>query len=390
MRVTRLRLHAFRNYHDCVLHLDDGPVIIRGPNGAGKTGVLEAVHLLATGRSFRTSDQDVLLATGSERGIVEAEVGLPGDRLVRVGAALGDVPGGRRWMLNGVARPRHKDIAVLRCVVFAPDDLRLAKGGPADRRDYLDEALVSVTPRMAGVVSDYMRVLKQRNVLLRSIRGMRSTSAPAALDTWTEMLASKGADLVVDRVALLDRLEPRVREAVEVLAGEAATAVYAPTWTAPEGESDLGDRESVRHGLEQALAGRRGDELERGLTLVGPHRDDMALTLAGRDARTHASQGEQRIMTLALRLAHLAVLEDSTDDPPVLLLDDVFSELDPDRRGRLLERLPVRSQTLITTTSSPDSGGTPPEIAAALEVSGLTRGAPPQVVTIVEGKVVGS
>lgn len=389
MRVTRLRLHAFRNHRDSFLRLEDGPVVVCGPNGAGKTGVLEAVHLLATGRSFRTSDQDVLLAAGSDRGIVEAELALQGDRTVRVGAVVGAVRDAKRWTLNGVPRPRHKDVAVLRCVVFAPDDLRLAKGGPSERREYLDDALATVAPRTAAVTADYLRVLKQRNVLLRSLRGSRGSSVPDALDTWTGMLVSKGADLIIDRVRLLDRLEPRVRDAVEVLAGAPAGVAYAPSWTPGSGEVDLGDPDSVRGSLEAQLVRRRPDELERGLTLVGPHRDDIELKFAGRDVRTHASQGEQRVMALALRLAHLGVLEEVMTDPAVLLLDDVFSELDPERRGRLLEQLPTRSQTLITTTSSPDTGGVPPDVAAALATAGLSEVGAPQVVKIVDGKVVG-
>lgn len=388
MRVVRLRLHAFRNHDESVLHLGDGPVVVCGPNGAGKTGVLEAVYLLAAGRSFRTSDADVLLGAGAERGVVEADVSVAGDRMVRVGAALGDVGIGRRWMLNGTPRPRHRDVAVLRSVVFAPDDLRLVKGGPSERREYVDEVLVSLSPRAGAAISDYQRVLKQRNVLLRSIRGARGAAVPSALDTWTQMVADKGADLVVERQRLLARLGPLVVDAVGVLSGEAAEAAYVPSW-AGDVDVDPGDRQSVQEALAVDLETRRREEIERGITLVGPHRDDVALRFAGRDARTHASQGEQRIVSLALRLAHLAVLEEATDDAPVLLLDDVFSELDPLRRGRLLDRLPRTAQTLLTTTASADEAGVPADVAAALGASGFGGSAGPQVVRVVDGKVIG-
>lgn len=391
MRVVRLRLHAFRNHEESVIGIGDGPVVVCGPNGAGKTGVLEAIHLLATGRSFRTSDADVLVSTGAVRGVVEADVEVAGGRKVRVGAAVGAADAGRRWMLNGTPRPRHRDVAVLRSVVFAPDDLRLAKGGPSERRDYLDEVLVSVAPRASAIISDYQRVLKQRNVLLRSIRGARGQAVPPALDTWTQMVADKGADLVVERSKVLARLAPHVSEAVAALAGEDASTDYTPAWSPPgdEAVTDLSETDSVRSALATALDARRRDEIDRGTTLVGPHRDDIALGFGGRDVRTHASQGEQRVVSLALRLAHLSVLEDTTDDAPVLLLDDVFSELDPQRRGRLLDRLPRDAQTILTTTASADEAGVPPEIRAALTASGLGGTGGAQLVRVVDGKVLG-
>ena len=390
MRVVRLRLHAFRNHSESLLRFDEGPVVVCGPNGAGKTGVLEAVHLLATGSSFRTSDLDILVSTGAERALVEAEMELAGERSVRIGAALGDVSPARRWMLNGTPRPRHSDVALLRAVVFAPDDLRLVKGGPSERREFLDDALVSVKPRTVAVVGDYQRVLKQRNALLRSLKGSRAGHVPPALDTWTEMLSDKGADLVVERVQLLQRLAPRIAAAVQELSGEEAGSGYSPSWdrAAHAGALDhLVDREAVRAGLAHELATRFREEIDRGVTLVGAHRDDVALTFAGRDVRTHASQGEQRVVSLALRLAHLGVLGEVADDPPVLLLDDVFSELDPERRARLLDQLPRGAQTFLTTTSDADAGGMPAEVAAALDASGLDGGVTPQVVRVVGGKV---
>lgn len=391
MHVVRLRLHAFRNHQESVVELGDGPVLICGPNGAGKTAILEAIHLLSVGRSFRTADTGVILAAGADRAMVEADVALAGGRSVRVGVELGDVAGGKRWMFNGTARPRHRDVAVLRSVVFAPDDLSLVKGGPSERREYLDEALVSVVPRTAAVLADYQRVLKQRNVLLRSIRGTPRGAVPSAFATWTEMLADKGADLVVERVKLLRRLAPKLADAVASLSGDVAAAEYVASWS-PSVEVRVDEpevREVVREAIGAELAASRRDELDRGVTLVGPHRDDVALRYAGRDVRTHASQGEQRVVSLGLRLAHLAVLEETTDDPPVLLLDDVFSELDPQRRGRLLDQLPRDAQTLMTTTSAADSGGVGPDVATALSASGFGEDAEVQVVYVVDGKVIG-
>lgn len=391
MHVVRLRLHAFRNHYETLVELGDGPVLVCGPNGAGKTAILEAIQLLSTGRSFRTADNDVLLAGGAERGMVEADVALAGGRLVRVGVVLGDSAGAKRWILNGSTLPRHRDIALLRSVVFAPDDLRLVKGGPSERRDYIDEVLVSVIPRAGAVLADYQRVLKQRNSLLRSIRGSRAATVPDAFETWTGMLADKGADLVVERIDMLERLAPRIADAVHALSGATASAEYTASWCSranwPSGE--VAARERVREMLAAELAASQRDELDRGISLVGPHRDDVTLKFSGRDVRSHASQGEQRVVALALRLAHLDVLEDATDDAPVLLLDDVFSELDPQRRGRLLDRLPGDAQTLLTATATADSGDVAPDVVAALAASGIGEGSGLQVVRVVDGKVIG-
>jgi DNA replication and repair protein RecF len=227
--------------------------------------------------------------------------------------------------------------------VFSPDDLALVKGGPAERRDYLDELLAMLSPRYDAARADFERVLKQRNALLRN--GVRGTEARTTLDVFDEQLVHAGSALIRGRLQLVERLEPALRTRYNELAA-ASTEVAATYETEWADEISL---DGVHDGFRAALASRRGAELDRGITLVGPHRDELRLTVAGFDARQQASQGEQRTLALALRLAGHDVVTALTDTAPALLLDDVFSELDATRAAALVHNLP-RGQTLLTTT----------------------------------------
>lgn len=369
---------AFRNHEDTRLDFDGELTAILGPNGAGKTSVLEAVHVLCTGRSFRRTDADALLRNDRSAGLVSGVFEHDG-RSDEVTIGYGDYP--RRFMVNGVERSHARDaVGIGCCVVFSPDDLDLVKGGPSERRAFLDGALVLATPRMADVQAEWNRVLKQRNSLLRSLKG-RPDANPAALETWTELAAEKGAALAHERCRLIERLEPEFRAAVDAISDADASLVYTSSWAPADAHVDP---DQLQKRLGAALHDLRRQELERGVTLAGPHRDDIALNVEGREARTQASQGEQRTLALALRLAEQQVLENIRHDRPILLLDDVLSEFDPRRRASLLDRI-VGAQTLVTIASDVstvrDSG--PPEIDLLPDASDVAT------VCIEAGTVVG-
>jgi DNA replication and repair protein RecF len=256
-----------------------------------------------------------------------------------------------------VARTRDLH-GLLRVTVFAPDDLTLVKGGPAERREYLDELLAMLAARYDAARSDFERVLKQRNALLRS--GVRDDESQVTLDVFDDQLVHAGAELTRGRLRLLERLVPAISDAYEMLALDArpVDATYVSE-SAPEpltaGDADVNVVEEL---LREALSRRRRAEIDRGLTLVGPHRDELHLTIDGLDARYQASQGEQRTLALALRLAGHVVVRELAGAAPVLLLDDVFSELDAQRAAALVHNLPP-GQTLLTT-----AGELPPDVVA--------------------------
>jgi len=348
-RLGRLWLNDFRCYEHVELALGPGCTVVTGSNGQGKTSLLEAIAWLATGRSLRGVPDRALVRTGCDEAIVRAEVVHP-DREVLLEAAI-RVQGRNRILANKQTVTRRRDLVDhLRVTVFAPDDLALVKGSPAGRRDYLDDLLVLTTPRVAGVVTDYERVLKQRNALLRA--GIRSAEDRTTRDVLDARLVASGGALVDARLALIERLRPTVRDAYASLAGDAPgfAAVYEPDWT--DAALTAGETETALH---DALARLRRREEDRGTTLVGPHRDDWTFVLDGMDARHHASQGEQRTLALSLRLAGHRLVAEVVGTEPLLLLDDVFSELDASRAAALVAHLPA-TQTLVTTAGALPEG----------------------------------
>jgi DNA replication and repair protein RecF len=266
---------------------------------------------------------------------------------------------------------RARDLlGYLRVSVFTPDDLAIVKDGPGERRRFLDDALVSLHPRNDGLRAEVDKVLRQRNALLKQTAGRLDQATTFTLDVWDDKLASAGAALVAARVDLVDRMRPLLGAIYDALARQPARvgAAYDSAWAGGPGgpvvaapASDGGDdaREvTLRSRLTAALEGARADDVRRGVSTVGPHRDDVALSIGAGPARTQASQGEQRTLALALRLAVHRVVTVATDSPPVLLLDDVFSELDPERSAALLAHLPA-GQTLLTTASGLPQGAEP-------------------------------
>jgi len=338
--VRRLWLTDFRSYADADVSLSPGVTAILGANGQGKTNLLEALGYVATLDSFRGAPVDALIRSGAGTAIVRAEGDADG-REVLIEAELSTSGRGRVY-LNKQRLQRARDLlGALRVTVFAPDDLDLVKGAPAGRRRFLDDALVALHPRHDQLRGDLERVLRQRNTLLKQAAGGSrfDESAAFTLEVWDAKLIELGEALAVGRRELVAKLAPRLQDTYAAVAGDLATRVAA-RYDAPW----------LDEGLAASLARVRQDELRRGVTLVGPHRDDLAVDLNGMPSRTHASQGEQRSLAFALRLAAHALVTAETGTPPVLLLDDVFSELDPERSDALLAHLPS-GQTVLTSAA---------------------------------------
>jgi DNA replication and repair protein RecF len=363
VQLQHLWLTDFRSYHAVELPFAPGLTAIVGPNGEGKTNLLEAIGFLATLSSFRGAPNDALIREGAPQAIVRAQ-GQRGERALLVEAEL-NRNGRNRIQVNRQRLQRGRDLlGALRVSVFSPDDLELVKGGPAGRRAYLDDTLVAARPRHDILRSDLDRVLRQRNALLKQAGGRLSAEVEATLDVWDAKLVEAGEALAAARQALLDRLQPVLAGAYDAVAERRAevTAGYVAPW-----------RDA---GLGAALAAARSDDLRRGVSTVGPHRDEIELRIAGMPARTHASQGEQRSLAWALRLAAHAVVTEATGCPPILLLDDVFSELDPRRSAALLATLPP-GQTVLTTAGALPADARPDVV---LDVAGgaiIQRPQPP-------------
>lgn len=367
MRLGQLWLSDFRSYQTAEFTpAPDGLTVVMGQNGQGKTNLLEAVGYLATLRSFRGVSGDALIRLGSDRAVVRAEVERTG-RNVLIEAEL--LSNGRdRVQVNRQHLRRARDLlGSFQVTVFSPDDLALVKGGPAERRQYLDGLLVALHPRHDATQNELDRVIRQRNALLKSVAGVRQPAEDVliTLDVWDAKLVSVGEALVAAREGLTRALEPLVdrcyvelAETVEGPVGIDTQDRLRSTVHPVSVRVSLEYRRSWAGSLTEALREARGDDLRRGLTTVGPHRDELELMIDAMPARTHASQGEQRSLALALRLAGHRVVTDRLETPPVLLLDDVFSELDDHRSAALLGALPA-GQTLLTTAGRLPSGMTP-------------------------------
>ncbi|MFF7370177.1 DNA replication/repair protein RecF [Streptomyces tricolor] len=365
MHVTHLSLADFRSYTRAEVPLDPGVTAFVGPNGQGKTNLVEAVGYLATLGSHRVASDAPLVRMGAERAVIRAQV-RQGDRQQLIELELN--PGrANRARINRSSQVRPRDVlGIVRTVLFAPEDLALVKGDPGERRRFLDELITARSPRMAGVRSDYERVLKQRNTLLKTAalarrHGGRRGAPPgradaslgadlSTLDVWDQHLARAGAELLAQRMDLIAALQPLADKAYEQLApgGGPVTLEYKPS--AP-GEAHT--REELYAQLMAALTEVRKQEIERGVTLVGPHRDDLLLKLGQLPAKGYASHGESWSYALALRLASYDLLR-AEGNEPVLILDDVFAELDARRRERLAELVAPGEQVLVTAAVDDD------------------------------------
>lgn len=388
MYLEHLSLTDFRSYAQVDLALEPGVTVLVGSNGIGKTNLMEAIGYLATLSSHRVSSDAPLLRFGTDRALVRA-------RLVRGGQTTVlelEINAGRanRGRINRSNPVRARDLlGICQTVLFAPEDLALVKGDPANRRRFLDELLVSLIPRHSATRSDYDRVLKQRNALLKSARAGKFTSAhEATLDVWDQHMAKAGAELLYARLELVERLRPHLAKAYAQLTdgSKEAGAVYrstlqnlmdddggpssgnAGTGTGMAGPVPAGQGggpeelrylsvEELTERYVQAFAASRRKELERGISLVGPHRDELELVLGEAPAKGYASHGETWSMCLSLRLASYYVMLDDArtgGSAPILILDDVFAELDVQRRRKLAAIVSGAEQVLVTAAVDAD------------------------------------
>jgi DNA replication and repair protein RecF len=352
MYVERLELVDFRNHPAIEFDLSPGPSVLAGPNGVGKTNVLEAIGYLATLGSHRPGPESSLVRVGASAAIVRAAVVREGRKVlvdleIRPGAGL-------RARVNRAPLPRARDaLGIVRATLFAPEDLALVRGDPDERRRFLDTLAVQRLPRYLAIRQDYDRVLRQRNTLLRSAGG-RAPAGPglATLDVWDEKLASAGAELWAERLRLIELIRTPVERSYQDLAAQPdpVRMVYVSSVIGDETVEPEPSR--LARALRERLLADRTRELERGVTLFGPHRDELALYLRELPARTHASHGEAWSLALALRLGAHRLLA-SEGEEPMLLLDDVFAELDRRRRERLAD-LALTVEQAVITASVPD------------------------------------
>ncbi|GAB1643869.1 DNA replication/repair protein RecF [Krasilnikovia sp. MM14-A1259] len=355
MYVRRVELTDFRSYERAAVDLEPGVTVLVGPNGTGKTNLVEALGYVATLDSHRVATDAPLVRAGAASAVIRCAIVHDGRELL---VELEIVPGkANRARLNrSPVRRAREVIGALRMVLFAPEDLELVRGDPAERRRYLDELLVARLPRFAGVRADYDRVVKQRNALLRTayltrkVGGTRGQDL-STLSVWDQHLAHHGAELLAGRLELVTALAPHLTKAYDaVAAGRSSAAI---TYSSGLGEVLAPDRAALELALLAALEERRASEVERGVTLVGPHRDDLALTLGDLPAKGYASHGESWSFALALRLAAYDLLR-AEGIEPVLVLDDVFAELDAGRRERLAALVGDASQLLVTCAVAED------------------------------------
>lgn len=365
MYVSQLTLHGYRSYDTLEVPLEAGVTSFVGRNGQGKTNIVEAIDYLSRLTSHRVASDTPLVKQGADQAVIRAAVVKDGrEALIEV-----EINPGRsnRARVNRSPLPRARDlVGLVRTVLFSPEDLALVKGEPTDRRRFLDDLMVLRTPRMAGVKADYERVLRQRNALLKNAAADRRRGADyfdSTLSVWNEQLVRLGAELTAFRAALVDDLVPLLAQAYAAVAKDGgrneAMLTYQPSVplpTDPEaGAPDGGrpTREALEGSFLAELDRRRPEEVQRGITLVGPHRDELGLAVGTLPVKGYASHGESWSFALAMRLASYDLLRADGDDP-ILILDDVFAELDTDRRERLAELVAGAEQVLVTAAVEAD------------------------------------
>ncbi|MFZ2383096.1 MAG: DNA replication/repair protein RecF [Candidatus Nanopelagicales bacterium] len=368
MRVERVELFDFRSYPHVEVSFEPGVNVLLGPNGIGKTNVVEAVGYVSTMSSHRVAADLPLVRVESPQAVIRVE-SIRRDRSSVTEIAI--IPGrANRVQISGSPVRARDVVGQLRTVLFAPEDLALVKGDPSDRRRFLDDLLVQRAPRYAAVRGDYERIVRQRTTLLKSMAGRGNRpldeSAASTLEVWDEQLAEVGASLLFGRLSLMAEIDELVASAYgRVAPGKSATIAYYPRWLSADHDGCAlpRDRELLRDLLREHISLKRREELARGVTLIGPHRDDLQFEIGGMPAKSHASHGECWSLALSLRLGSFDLmrgLDDGSGDP-VLILDDVFAELDQSRREALVTVAASAEQVLVTAAVADD---VPPELAA--------------------------
>jgi DNA replication and repair protein RecF len=367
MFVKRVRLTNFRNYKNAEVELSPGVNLLHGSNGQGKTNLVEAVNFFASLSSHRVAGTTPLIKQGEQTAIISLELAHEEKELLLEFELNADSP--NRARLNKSPVAKSKDIlGYLNSVIFAPEDLDIVKRDPTNRRAFLDQLIVQFSPRMLGVYSDYERVLKQRNTLLKSARATGTKGdALSTLSAWDESLVKTGSEIISARVMITEKLSPGLISNYEAIAKSnneprmfIKSSILGSTLLDSDESDDAEyletpDREQIAKLFREKLERLRPKELERGITLVGPHRDDLVLILGSLPAKGYASHGESWSYALALRLASLEILKvESRLGDPILILDDVFAELDADRRAKLAELVQGNEQVIITAAVEED------------------------------------
>jgi DNA replication and repair protein RecF len=372
MHVKHLTLSNFRNYESVDLPLAPGVNLLIGKNGQGKTNLAEAIFFSSTLSSHRVSGYLPLMRLGEKKAIIRVLAKFE-DRENLVELEL-NVDSPNRARVNKSETPRIRDVlGYVNAVIFSPEDLDIVKRDPANRRAFIDELIVQLSPRMSAVFSDYERVLKQRNTLLRSAKNMTSSaSGLSTLDSWDKSLVKIGSEIIATRYDLVNRIEPYLSEAYAAIADEKNDPSIQLRTSLISGDSEIdlanaplliGDRSEIEELYRVRLASLRSKEIERGITLVGPHRDDLLLLLGALPAKGYISHGESWSYALALKLASAALIrKDARAGDPILILDDVFAELDETRRSRLASLISHNEQVIITAAVAED---VPSELRAA-------------------------
>lgn len=360
MFVEHLSLVDFRSYAAAEVALDAGVTVFVGSNGQGKTNLVEAVEYVSRLESHRVAQDAPLIRSGAGQAIVRARVraGLDDPRTLLLEIEINQSKANRA-RINKAAQPHARDLlGVLRTVVFSPEDLAIVKGDPADRRRFIDELVTTRWPRMAGVRSDYDKVIRQRNTLLKQMaqrRGAGPSDDDITLDVWTDQLADLGGELLSARLDTLAELMPIVTDAYQSIApvNNVVTASYKSSIDITGDDGVMPSQAQLEERLRAALQANRRDEIARGVSLVGPHRDDITLCIGDFPAKGYASHGESWSLALALRLGGFGLLR-ADGIEPVLVLDDVFAELDQTRRERLAAGVIDAEQVLVTAAVESD------------------------------------
>ena len=378
MHVKKVRLTNFRNYKTAEVVLAPGVNLLHGSNGQGKTNLVEAINFFASLSSHRVAGYAPLIKQGEQSAIISLELAHQERELLLEYEINEDSPNRARLNKSPVQKP--KDIlGYLNSVIFAPEDLDIVKRDPTNRRAFIDQLIVQFTPRMLGVYSDYDRVLKQRNTLLKSARATGTRGdALSTLSAWDESLVKLGSEVIASRVSIVAKLSPGLISNYKKIAKAnneprmfiKSSILGSTVFDGDEADDveylETSDREEIAELFREKLMRMRQKELERGITLVGPHRDDLVLILGSLPAKGFASHGESWSYALALRLASLEILkQESKLGDPILILDDVFAELDSDRRAKLAELVGGNEQVIITAAVIEDV----PEILTAKRFS---------------------